>query len=309
MNHEGKASGDRLRLRLPATSANLGSGFDAVAFALDFHLEVEARRAKQFSITAMGRDAARCSQLDGNLLLDVYQKTLTVAGKPIVPLELQMTNGIPLGMGCGSSAAGRLAGIAMAVHFGGLAWDSDQIIKRATSLEGHPDNVAACWLGGFVACASDGDAVRVARVRPPADWRAIVVLPRTPLATTEARQLLPDIYDRADVVSNLQAAALLGLAFAQQRGDLLKAAMSDRIHQPYRSAICPFLKPLLPLAGRNGILGVALSGAGPAVLVVVEGKGHLQETSRLICAALNGLEEPELLSCCFEDGPASLQEL
>ncbi len=309
MNRERNGSGGGLRLRLPATSANLGSGFDAVAIALDFYLEIEARQAKEFSITAEGRDAARCSQLDGNLLLDVYQRTLAVAGKPIVPLALQMTNAIPLGMGCGSSAAGRLAGIAMANHFGGLAWDSDQIIETATALEGHPDNVAACWLGGFVACAGEGKAVRVARVRPPSDWRAIVVLPRTPLATTEARQLLPDVYDRADVVSNLQAAALLGLAFEQRRGDLLKAAMSDRIHQPYRSAICPFLQPLLPLAGRSGILGVALSGAGPAVLVVVEGNSDIEQASRLICEALKGLEEPELLRCQFDDDPARLQKL
>ncbi len=105
--------------------------------------------------------------------------------------------------------------------------------------------------------------MHVARVEPPAEWRAIVVLPAEPLATSKARAVLPASYAREDVVANIQSAALLGLAFAQARGDLLRIAMRDRIHQPYRAAICPLLPPLLPLAGEHGILGVALSGAGP----------------------------------------------
>ena len=297
-----------LRLRLPGTSANLGSGFDAVAVALDFHLEIDASPAPAFSITAAGRDAARCSQLEDNLILAAYRKTLTEAGKPVLPLALNMVNGIPLGMGCGSSAAGRLAGIAMAVRFGELQWDSDQILEAASALEGHPDNVAACWLGGFVACGSEEGVVRVARVAPPSNWRAIVVLPRTPLPTSKARAVLPDLYQRSDVVSNIQAVSLLGLAFAQGRGDLLKAAMSDRIHQPYRAPICPFLQPLLPLAGTSGILGVALSGAGPAVLVVVDGENRIKESSSAIRQAVSGLEEPELLICEFGSGQSGFQE-
>ena len=230
-----------VRLRLPATSANLGSGFDAVAVALDFYLEIDAKPSQEFSIEATGRDAERCSQLEDNLVLDVYRSILTENAKPIVPLTLQMANGIPLGMGCGSSAAGRLAGIALAVHFGQLGWTSDRIVEAASVLEGHPDNVAACWLGGFVACANEGTSVKVARVEPSPAWRAVVVLPRTPLATSKARAVLPEFYSRPDVVANIQAVSLLGLAFSQARGELLKAAMSDRIHQPYRAPICPLL--------------------------------------------------------------------
>ena len=117
--------------------------------------------------------------------------------------------------------------------------------------------------------------MHVARVEPPAGWRAIVVLPTEPLATSKARAMLPDCYPRADVVANIQSAALLGLAFAQGRGDLLRVAMQDRIHQPYRAALCPLLPPLLPLAGEHGILGAALSGAGPSVLVIVDGEAEL----------------------------------
>lgn len=288
-----------IRLRLPATSANLGSGFDAVAVALDFYLGIEANRAAEFSIEATGRDAARCAELENNLILGVYTRVLAENGRPVVPLALRMANGIPLGMGCGSSAAGRLAAVALAVHFGQLGWSSDRIVEAASRLEGHPDNVAACWLGGFVASANEGDAVRIAVVEPPAAWRAIIVLPQTPLPTSQARAVLPDAYSRSDAVANIQAASLLGLAFAQGRGDLLRYAMSDRIHQPYRSAMCPLLAPLLPLAGSQGILGVALSGAGPAVLAIVEGADRVAPASEAICDAVKGLDDPELLVCEF----------
>jgi len=132
---------------------------------------------------------------------------------------------------------------------------------------------------------------------PPEAWRAIVVLPAEPLATSRARAVLPESYSREDAVANIQSAALLGLAFAQGRGDLLRVAMADRIHQPYRAEICPLLPRLLPLGGSNGVLGVALSGAGPAVLVIVESESNLNAASRAIRAALNGFAQPNLLTC------------
>lgn len=289
-----------LRLKLPATSANLGPGFDTAAVALEFHLEIEAEPATEFRLTATGRDDTLCGQMEDNLVLDLYRTTLKENGRPTVPIAIKMRNGIPLGLGCGSSAAGRLAAIAMAAHFGGLGWSGDRILAEAAAIEGHPDNAAACWLGGFVTAAAAGETLQVARVVPPAEWRAIVVLPAEPLATSHARAVLPQSYSRADVVANLQAVGLLGLAFAQGRGDLLRAAMSDRIHQPYRAAICPQLPRLLPLAGSDGILGVALSGAGPAVLAVVEGEKYVDGARRVILRALSDLPQPELLVSRFE---------
>jgi homoserine kinase len=290
-------SAGRLKLRLPATSANLGSGFDTAAVALDFYLEIEAEAAAEFSILASGLDAERCGRLEDNLILEIYQRLLTSNGRAIVPLTIRMVNDIPLGMGCGSSAAGRLAAIALANHFGRLGWTSEQILEEACALEGHPDNAVACWLGGFVAAASEGRRVHVARVVPAAHWRAILVLPAEPLATSSARAVLPDRYSRADAVANIQAAALLGLAFAHGRGDLLRIAMTDRIHQPYRADICPLLPRLLPLAGSHGILGAALSGAGPAVLVIVESEASLERASVAIEAAVEGQARPTLRVC------------
>jgi homoserine kinase len=261
---------------MPATSANLGPAFDAAAVALDFALEIDADAASEFSIGATGRDAERCAQLNDNLILEVYKELLLSHGKPVVPLAIRMTNDIPLGMGCGSSAAGRLSAIVLAVHFGQLGWNSERILEEASVLEGHPDNAAACWLGGFVAAATEGRAVHVARVEPPQEWRAVLAIPSEPLPTSEARGVLPATYSRADAVLNIQSASILGLAFAQGRGDLLHVAMRDRIHQPYRDGICPLLSRLMPLAGENGILGAALSGAGPAVLLIIDSEANVE---------------------------------
>jgi homoserine kinase len=289
-----------VKLRLPATSANLGPGFDAAAVALDFYLEIEAAPASEFSIEASGRNQDLCGKIENNLILETYKKLLRRERREIVPLAIRMNNGIPLGMGCGSSAAGRLAAILLAVHFGEIEWSSDRILEEAYLLEGHPDNVAACWLGGFVVAACEGRTVHSVRVAPPEKWRAIVVLPADPLPTSKARAVLPPTYEAADVVVNIQSVSMLGLAFAQGRSDLLRVAMRDRVHQPYRAAICPLLRPLLALAGSHGIIGSALSGAGPSVLVVVESEERVAEAALAIRAALGASLEAELLECRFE---------
>jgi homoserine kinase len=293
-------SKEKAVLRFPATSANLGPGFDAAAVALDRYLEIEAEPAVAFSIECTGRDSERCSKIEDNLILEIYKELLKANERSVVPLAIRMRNEIPLGMGLGSSAAGRLAAIALAVRFGKLSWTSDRVLQEACVLEGHPDNAAACWLGGFVMAACEGQTVHVARVEPPVAWRAILVLPDEPLATSEARAALPASYSRGDVVANIQAAGLLGLAFAQERGDLLRVAMADRIHQPYRAPICPLLDRLLPLAGQDGILGVALSGAGPAVIAIVEGESALPGASTRIHTQLKDLPGYELMVSRFE---------
>jgi homoserine kinase len=188
----------------------------------------------------------------------------------------------------------------MAVHFGDLKWSSERILEEACELEGHPDNAAACWFGGFVAASTEGQRVHVARVEPPSHWRAIVVQPCESLATSKARAVLPATYSSADVVANLQAVSMLGLAFAQGRGDLLRAAMLDRIHQPYRAEICPLLPRLLPLAGRGEILGVALSGAGPAVLVIVGSDSGVNPACNVLLEAVQDCAKPEFLIAHFE---------
>jgi homoserine kinase len=256
-----------VRLRLPATSANLGPGFDSMALALELFLEVEATPGAQFSIAATGRNANICAGLNRNLLIQTYESVLAEEQRPVVSLAIKMHNEIPLGMGCGSSAAVRLAAIALANAFGELGWDSARIVEKAARIEGHPDNAAACWYGGL-AIAASSPTLAVVSVPPPPGWAALVVLPEKPVATAKARAVLPELYSRHDAVANVQAAALLSAAMILGRADLMPVASRDWLHQPYRNELCPLLPALLPLAGSQGILSVTLSGAGPAVLLL-----------------------------------------
>ncbi len=255
-----------LRLRLPATSANLGPGFDALGLALALFLELEATPSHTFLITALGRNPELTSSLDHNLILTTYK-----ALAPSAPLlALTLHNQIPLGMGCGSSAAALLAGVLLANHFGALNLTPQQVLEEACRREGHPDNVAACFLGGLTASAmGPSGAVTTATFAAP-PWRILLALPTAALATSEARALLPAQYSRADAVQNVQATALLVSAFALNRPELLLPGTADRLHQPYRAAACPLLPLLLPLAGTPGIHSVTLSGAGPSVLLIAD---------------------------------------
>jgi homoserine kinase len=257
-----------LHLRLPATSANLGPGFDAVGLAMALYLTIDATTAEDFHIEATGRNADLCANLENNLILTTYMDVLAVLGILAPPLHLRLHNEIPLGMGCGSSASALLAGILLANHFGSLHWTSQQILEEACRREGHPDNVAACYLGGMTVSAITKDGLVTATCGQDLNWNLLLALPSASLSTKKARALLPDRYTREDAVANIQATALLVAAFAQGRGELLRTAMQDRLHQPYRAKASPLLPLLLPLAEDPGILGVALSGAGPSVLLI-----------------------------------------
>ena len=276
-----------LTLTLPATSANLGPAFDAAALAFDLNFKIAATPARDFSIQARGRDTAICGELENNLIIATYEDLLRAHGREVSPLAFKIQNEMPIGKGCGSSAAARLAGIAFAVHFGSLPWGDAEIIAEASRLEHHPDNAAACWLGG-VAVARMSEAmksgaemsrdsapttsVQSVKITPKGKWPLLLVVPEQKLATEKARAVLPANYSRADTVANIQNSMLLLAAFTEGRRDLLVGAFDDRIHQPYRAPLCPLLPALQSLAGEKGILGVALSGAGPSVLMFLDAK-------------------------------------
>jgi homoserine kinase len=259
------------RIALPATSANLGPAFDAAALAMDFYIRIDARPADDFSIVAKGRDQDICGQLENHLILNTYKEVLSGFGRKVTPLSFRIDNEIPIGKGCGSSAAARLAGIALAVRFGRLKWTDAQIVGEASRREHHPDNASACWMGGLTVARMSGEAeAQVAVIRPKGKWPLLLAIPDQPLSTEEARRVLPAKYSRADAVTNVQNSMLLLAAFTQGRPDFLSAALDDRIHQPYRAALCPLLPCLQELKGKDGILGAALSGAGPSVLVFLD---------------------------------------
>jgi len=278
------------RLRLPATSANLGPAFDAAAIALKLHLSVHATRAPRFDISAQGRDREICERLDGNLLLQTYQDVLRANGKREVPLALNMDNAIPIGKGLGSSAAARLAGIALASHFGEMRWKDEEIIADAARREGHADNVAACWLGGFVVAgrrdSSGSKRAGAYKPRIRATWPLLIAVADQDLATEHARAALPENYPREDAVRNVQNAMRLALAFSTGDSGLLASALVDKLHEPYRSSLCPLLEPLRALAGRHGIIGAVLSGAGPSVLLFLDSRKSGARARQYVAAEL-----------------------
>jgi homoserine kinase len=297
-----KSSGPAsLRLALPATSANLGPAFDAAALAMNLHITIDARQSATFSITATGRDAEICRAMENHLILATYREILESEGAKVIPLSLRIKNEIPIGKGCGSSAAARLAGIALANHFGRLLWTDAKIIGEASRREQHPDNVSACWMGGLTVARMSGETVvdvDVVCIRPKGKWPLLLAIPDQTLRTEEARRVLPAQYSRADCVVNIQNSMLLLAAFTEGRHDLLASALEDRIHQPYRARLCPLLPCLQDWNGKQGVLGMALSGAGPSVIVFLDPRSNPDKTRRSVAAHLarHGLRAELLLT-------------
>ena len=221
-----------LRLALPATSANLGPAFDAAALALDFHLRLRAERAPDFFVTAEGREAQICARMENHLIVTTYCEVLESENRKIAPLRIHIENEIPIARGCGSSAAARLAGIALAVHFGHLRWKNDRIVGEASMREHHPDNASACWMGALtVARMANQVQAQVVEVKPKGKWPLLLAVPDAPLSTEQARRVLPFQYSRADAVTNIQNSMLLFAAFTQARPDLLLFG-ARRSHPP-----------------------------------------------------------------------------
>jgi homoserine kinase len=282
-----KNSKQPIRLELPATSANLGPAFDAAAIAMDFYLTLAARPASNFSIAATGRDREICQELENHLVVTTYRGVLEAEKKEVVPLAIRIKNDIPIGKGCGSSAAARIAGIALANHFGGLHWNDAQIVGEASRREHHPDNASACWIGGLTIARMLGKSeAQVVTIRPKGKWPLLLAIPEQSLATEKARGVLPAQYSRADAVANIQNSMLLLAAFTQGRPDLLTGALDDRIHQPYRSPLCPLLPCLQKLSGQNGVLGAVLSGAGPSVLMFLHPGARPQKVAKFVATHL-----------------------
>jgi homoserine kinase len=243
---------DRRRLvRVPASSANLGPGFDVLAAALALHLEVEVVETGSFAVETdlqIARDRR-------NLVVRAFERL-----HPADDFSFRIASEIPLSGGLGSSAAAIVAGLMAADHLFEL--DAD-VFSLACEVEGHPDNVAAAVHGGVVICA-DGAATRF---DPPTGLEGLLVVPHEAVRTAEARAALPVEVPIADAIANVAHTALLTLGLARGDWDLVARGLDDRLHQPHRAHLYPRSAELLAAAPALGALGATISGAGPTVLV------------------------------------------
>jgi homoserine kinase len=283
-----------MRVRVPASSANLGPGFDALGLALGIYLTCTVERADRLSIRARGRDADRIPTTEDNLIWQTALRVAEDVAGPLPAIALDIDNDIPIEKGLGSSAAALTAGVVIADHLLGLHWKPHRILDEAAQIEGHPDNVSACVLGSIVASAMDaGGVARAVRLELPAGYGLAVIVPDYELPTSQARAVLPDTYSREDTIFNVQRSALLIAALATRTTSAFPAAFEDRLHQPYRYALVPGLEEIVKLRA-PGLLGCALSGAGPSVLVFYErGSEQVCDLVRQIFA-LHGSESETL---------------
>ncbi|MCC7493573.1 MAG: homoserine kinase [Fimbriimonadaceae bacterium] len=262
-----------VRVEVPATSANLGPGFDCLGLALELRNSIvaEALPEARWEVTVSGAGAGQLPANSGNLVAVAMRHLFQqVPGAPR-GCRLQLVNRVPLCSGLGSSATAKVGGLVAANALCGHPFDESALMRFCVELEHHPDNVIPCLLGGLVVAVVEGGEVHALRVPHSPELCAVVTTPDQQLPTAVARQALPAHYERPDAAYNVGRAALLVTALAAGRHDLLGLAMRDRIHQPYRLPLVPGSTAVLDAALAAGALGAVLSGSGPSLLALVEG--------------------------------------
>ena len=260
---------------VPASSANLGSGFDAFAAALSLKLRAELWHGDEAGITlnARGEGAPRADEVaDDNLLIRAFREGLRISSAPgAAAWRLEVSSMIPAARGLGSSAAAIVAGVVLGAAVGRRSVEADELLALASRLEGHPDNVAAALYGGFtVALTEHGGGVTLRRFRVPEAWIPVAFIPQQESRTTDMRAALPPTVTHAAAARQAGRSALLATAIMTADAGLLRAAMTDELHQPYRLPVLPGSQALIELAYERGAAGACLSGAGPTVLAICD---------------------------------------
>ena len=261
-------------IKAPASAANLGPGFDCLGMSLGLYQRLTVREHPKggLEIRVTGEGAEEVPRDESNMIYQGMQRIFEASAYRPRGLLLESHNEIPLACGLGSSAAASLSGLVAGMLLCGWELDEVRLVRMGSAQEGHADNVAPCLLGGFTVTAGAGEQVEYLRLDPPERLQAVVVVPDFSLPTQQARAVLPREVPFADAAANQGRAALLTAAMACNRLEVLRTAMHDCLHQPYRAGLVPGLEEVCRAALGAGALGAALSGAGPAVLAFVDGK-------------------------------------
>jgi homoserine kinase len=263
-------------VRVPATSANLGAGFDTLGMALSLYNVFNVRELLpqgRFSCDVIGEGAGVLSDAEDNMVVQSYLRACETWGTEPRGFVLECHNVIPLCRGLGSSSTAVVAGVVLADTLAGRDTPEVELLRVMTSIEGHPDNVAPCYLGGMAVSCWDGTELRYVKLPPlPEDMHVVAAVPDVQVKTSDARKALPQEVRFGDAVFNLGRAALLCAAWATSRWEHLAWGMDDRLHQPYRSRLFPGGEVIMDrVRSIPGCLGVAISGSGPTVVALVRG--------------------------------------
>ncbi|MGU3473004.1 homoserine kinase [Paenibacillus sp. D51F] len=298
-------------VRVPASTANLGPGFDCLGMALSLYTWIEMKPAEKAAVIRLHGEGLEGIPLDkSNLIYKTAQLVFQETGTDLPELEIDMYSDIPLTRGLGSSASAIVGALAAANELAGGGLDRDALLQIATRLEGHPDNVGASLFGGIIAAAWDGTRADCLRIEPPAGLAALVAVPRFQLSTEKARHALPEQLTMSDAVHNIGRSSLLVAALAGGRLDMIRHAMKDKLHQPYRAALIPGMAEVLEGAADHGALGAALSGAGPTLLALIDnGSPRRRELEAFLLSTLSaaGVEAELMLLQPDSAGAAVLE--
>ena len=282
----------RVLVRVPASTSNLGPGFDALGLALGLNTSLATEPAEAAELQIHGEGAALLPRGSDNLIVRRMRQLAELLGRELPPLRMEVYSGIPLERGLGASGAATLCGLlaANALLDGGL--DRQALLELAVRLEGHPDNVTPSLLGGCTVSAIDGQRVVALRI-PWSDTLAVALcIPEVEMQTAAARALLPAVYSRADAAYNIQRVGLLVAALASGSYDTLRTAVADRLHQQYRTAMFPALPDLIAAAHEAGAYGAFLSGAGSTIAAITD-----QAQAEAVAAAMGDAARRLGISC------------
>jgi len=256
-----------VRVQVPATTANMGPGFDSLGMALKLYNIIEMEEVGNgINIDVEGEGAEKIPRDRGNIVYIAAARVFKLAQYRSKGLRIRIINNIPLARGLGSSASAIIGGLVAANILSGNKLDEKDLLNLAADIEGHPDNVAPALVGGIVVTTMADGEVRYSKIDPPARLKCVVAVPDFVLPTKMAREVLPQSITLSDAVFNISRTALLVTALMKQDLNLLSTAMDDRIHQPYRANLVPGMKKVFAAARLAGAKGVALSGAGPTLI-------------------------------------------
>ncbi len=294
------------KVSVPASTSNLGPGFDAIGLALTLYNDFIVESSSTYKVEIQGEGAEELPTDDRNLFMRAYKSTMEYLSEE-QPISVKLINRIPLGRGLGSSATAIVGGILAAERVSEKKLSLPEVIDVAFKFEPHPDNVLPAYTGGFVVAATNGDLSYV-KLDFPRELKAVIIVPELFLSTEDSRAVLPPGYSKEDVIFNIQRAALLMGALQKKDFSLLKEAVKDRVHQPYRGDIIPGFWDVFSQGYKEGAYAVYLSGAGSCIGAFAD--DNFERIGKAMCDVFESLGiESRYLVLDVDDEGARIEEV